>query len=170
MKTVRVLILLVTAITWALFFAGPGSAQEVQPKRSPTTGQAGQENPALRLLSQLNLSNDQKHRIALILRDNRDTLREEITAVVQARFNLFRSVHGDTLDEDAVHQASQDLAEAEENLAVSSAGIFNQVKSVLTPDQMAVLQGFREDMARRMQQRIGSFATFIDSWIDKYGQ
>ncbi len=143
-------------------------ASSAQAEDSGTAAQTLSVGPGLRimqLLSDLNVSTDQKHQIAKIVASNRQDLRTGQDRVFAAREKLFASIHQDTFDEAAVRSASQNVAEQEEDFAVTRAKVVSQVRSLLTDQQKEVLAKARDDFKGRLHMVRDTVRTFIDRWI-----
>lgn len=116
-------------------------------------GPGSMEHRLDRLAERLGLTPEQRDSIAAIRASFRDTL----TAQRQATFELHQSlrgkVHADTLDETAIRATAEQLAQAQADLAVTQAQMLQQVRQVLTPEQLAQLDGLRQLRQERMEAR-----------------
>lgn len=121
----------------------------------------------LRTLMKLDLTQDQKHQIAGILKAERSKIKEQVAVVISARKTLFETTHSEVFDEAAVRSAAKAAANAEEELAVSRARVVSELKAVLTAEQKAVLQDTRLAREKKIKQRIEKAESRIDHWIDK---
>ncbi len=121
-----------------LLLAGPG--------RGGRCGGPGMHgSPALRGLHQLDLSEEQRQQ----LHELRATQREEGQAAHQqlreARVTLAQSIHSEAFDETTVRTASQQVAALEEDQAVERALAFQEVRKILTAEQLEELATLRQE-------------------------
>ncbi|MBF0343412.1 MAG: Spy/CpxP family protein refolding chaperone [Nitrospirae bacterium] len=130
-------------------------------------GTGDTEHILLKALVQLNLTDAQKSAIAGILKGHKDELKSDIQAVVDARVQLFEAIHASIYDETKVRALSRVLANKEEELAVLRAKIVNEVNSVLTVEQKAILEQAREDFAAMIKTKVEKILTLINTWISK---
>lgn len=102
-----------------------------------------------RAMSRLDLTDDQKveiHDILMTSATGTDADRERMGA---ARVSLFEAMHAALFDERSIRDAYAQVAELEADRAVARARAFQQIRSVLDPDQLEELEAMREDMHER---------------------
>lgn len=155
---------LVLALVAVLVFGAAGLAFAAE-KGQGRHG-AGGQGP-LAFLAELNLSDAQKHQVALILKDHRQEARDGVANLMAARKNLFAAVRGPEYNEDAVRQAAREVARFEEEMAVHRAQVFSQVQQLLTPEQKAKVAARRAEFGNKIEQRVQSRLDRLDDWIDR---
>lgn len=119
------------------------------------------------LMIHLNLTDAQKKEIADILKKYQESIKSDVNAVLEARKNLFDAIHADTYDENAVRATSRNAASAEEELAVLRAKIVSEIKAVLTPEQLAIIKQFEEDIFAKIKNKVETIQYLVQLWIDK---
>ena len=100
----------------------------------------------------LGLSREQKEQIKAIFRKHRDEiapLREKMVSERREMRNLIRS---DKPDEAALREQVKKIAATGGDLAVLRAGIFREVRSVLTPAQVEKFRVLQEKRDRRIDR------------------
>ena len=140
---------------------------------SPGAGmmeQGAPQHPAaliMERLAALNLSDAQKHDIAVALKTHREDVRNTLKYYTAARKNLFEAIHRDTLDEQAVRDASRVVAMYEEELSVVRARLTADIKPILTPEQRQTLKETREGFRERIASRLDTGRAMLDMWIER---
>ena len=122
----------------------------------------------LKNVIQFGLKDNQKTQIANILKDERPQVRPLVDNALRAQRQLFETIHKENFDEAAVRQAAKNAASAEEELAVERAKIVSEVKTVFTPEQKEMLQGAKEKLSARIDEKIAKLREVIDSWVDTH--
>jgi periplasmic protein CpxP/Spy len=123
-----------------------------------------------RLLHRLDLTQDQKRQVASILESHRGEIGNVATRLVQATENLLNATAAEPFSEDAVKQAAQAVADQQEQLIALRAGIFNEIKPILTPEQLTTLAQMRGKMAERMKNHVDVKLAALDKWIARHGK
>lgn len=118
------------------------------------------------MFAMLDLTEDQKRDIAIILRDNRDAIEEAIGKVVDSRENLMSYVLSDVYDEAAVRAAYAEVAAAGEVAVLLRARLTADIRSRLTAEQLDTMDSFREDRKTRVRGIISRIRERVRSWID----
>lgn len=155
----------------------PGQVRPQQ-ARGPTAFGAMQHGPddqsdgrimqLLKTLLELDLSGEQKRQIATLLRDQRNrTLRAKQQDAQTARTELQQISQADVLDEKSLDQAARKLGNAEKDLALARAQLYQKVRAVLSESQRAQLDQRREQMRKQMEQRANSVQELIDLWSSR---
>jgi len=116
-------------------------------------GPGSMEQGLSRLADHLGLTPEQRESIAAIRGSFRDTLATQRQATFELRQSLEEKVHGETFDETVIREAAQQLAQAQADLAVTEAQMFQQIRQVLTPEQLAHLDEMRQVRQERMDAR-----------------
>jgi Spy/CpxP family protein refolding chaperone len=104
-----------------------------------------------RLAHRLELTSDQVQAIRAVLQNHAPELREEALAIAEARRTLFATVHAESFDEIALRAAAAAVGEAEAELAVTRAGIVQEVRAVLTEEQQEELAELRGELEERLE-------------------
>lgn len=131
-----------------LLFAGPG--------RGGGFGNHGMHGDSgLRGLHQLDLSEEQREQLHEALSARREEGAEARQELREARIALMQAIHAETLDEGAIRAASQRVSTLEEDQAVERALIFQEVRKILTAEQLEELQSMRQERRERRQGRRG---------------
>lgn len=139
-----------------------GKAESGQvPKRKGHHGPLG-------FLSKLNLTNDQKHKVALILKDHRQEAKETMNNLRTARKNLFAAVNSQEYNEAAVRQAAKDVARWQEEMAVHRAKVMSEVRKVLTPEQISQIEAKKAGFGDKFEKRRQKHMERMDKWIEKH--
>jgi Spy/CpxP family protein refolding chaperone len=128
-------------------------AQSARQGRSgPRAGWGGSGGPELSLRA-LNLTESQRG----LIRDIRERHRgegqqvgERLRQALQAQRKAVESV---PLNEGLIRATTQELAAAQTDAAIHRARVFNEIWSVLTPEQQAQTTKLRAAREQRMQQR-----------------
>ena len=119
-----------------------------------------------RIFRGLDLTKEQKERIAEIMKSNREELKHAAEPLKEARKKLMGITHLDAFDEQAIRKACKTLAIYTEEMAVIRARAMAKAKTVLTPEQKEKLtqkrERFRKQKMRKHQKRRDN----IDEWID----
>jgi Spy/CpxP family protein refolding chaperone len=102
-----------------------------------------------RLAEALGLSDDQKAQLDALRSKQRETMRPLMEAVRQAHDALKKSMDADSPDPATVGQAALTLNAAEKKLRAAHEAAFEEMKSILTPEQQAKLEQMKEKGPRR---------------------
>lgn len=119
------------------------------------------------MLEGLNLSPEQKHQVAQILKDNRDqgkALRENMK---KAHLEMREVMDKTPGDEAAVRKAAQAMAKAGEEMAVHMGKVKAQIDAVLTPEQKAKRAEMRAKFKERFKARMEKHHGELDAWIEQ---
>lgn len=119
------------------------------------------------MLESLNLSPEQKHKVAQILKDNRDqgkALRENMK---KAHLEMREVMDKTPGDEAAVRKAAQAMAKAGEEMAVHMGKVKAQIDAVLTPEQKAKRAEMRAKFKERFKERMEKHHGELDAWIEQ---
>jgi len=148
-----------------LAFATMAAAQDKAPKQEGMMADHGKG--IVRMLENLNLSPDQKHQVAQILKDNREQstpLRESMKKAFEGLREVMDKTPG---DEAAVRAAAQAVAKAGEELAVNRGKVKARIDAVLTPQQKAKRTEMRANFREKFKERMGNRRHALDTWIDQ---
>lgn len=103
------------------------------------------------LTRRLDLTDDQRATLAGLFASHREVRMTEREQLQAARDTLDEQVHADVFDEGAIRAAAAELAALGAERAVARARLLQEVRGVLTPDQM---EQFQEMMSWR-RERMG---------------
>lgn len=107
------------------------------------------------IAERLDLSSEQRDQIRDIRESYRDQTEALMDSVRAARLELHDSIHAELFDESAVRAAAARVGEVEADLAVVRAQIANDIRQVLTPEQVAEALELRERMRDSTDGRRG---------------
>ncbi len=117
-------------------------------------GPMGFLGPMGRLGRQLGITDAQRDQIKAIVQSHRGELKALGDRARQAHQALEAAATADTLDDNAIRQASSGVAAVQADMAVSRAHIRAEIWQILTPDQQAKAKQLRTQFEQRMQQRM----------------
>jgi len=159
-----------TAVVLALMFTFSSTAMARGFGKFHGPGHGGPEFKGLRAVMALNLSDTQREQLSAILEKydrSRDEARENL---MKAHEELALLMHEATFDEQKVRQAHQKVSSVREDMCVQRGNFFAEVRTVLTPEQAALmkerqadrreLRADRRDHRRAMRDRAMPGACF----------
>lgn len=126
-------------------------------------------NPMFRLMHRLNLTADQKSKVAAILKQEEPDIKTAAQQMVEARKQLFTAVMSANYDAKAVSAASQQVANAAEQLAQIRAKIVSQTVPILTPEQQTTFKNMVAKVSSRMGTHLDARFEHLDKWIARHG-
>jgi periplasmic protein CpxP/Spy len=133
-------------------------------------GGGGHGERMLNVLLGLNLSDAQKHDIAVIMKTNRDEFKAVMGQMRDARRDVFDRINAEPLNEDAIRQAVRQLATVGEQAAVLRGRVFSEIKGVLTPEQRTALAEKRTRFEAKFEGGKHRGDSLLDDWINKYSK
>jgi Spy/CpxP family protein refolding chaperone len=135
---------------WAVAVVAVAAAGWVGVARAQGAGlRAGRPGFAgARAFERLNLSADQKDQIQAIRQKNRATAKPLVEAVRDARANLKKAIDSDNPDATAVGQATLQLRSAQQKLQANRRATLDEIRSVLTPEQLDQLNSWKHGQRR----------------------
>jgi len=148
----------VLAVLFAACLLTIGAVAGVQHSRGHHGGPFGGFGFGGRLmgvLSDLDLTEDQKTQIKAILSEEGPKIEPLTDQVLETKKTLFEAIHRQRFDEDAVRSASAAAAGAQAELAVERARTVSRLRALLTDDQQAKLETIRAEFEQRLEKRIG---------------
>ncbi len=116
-----------------------------------------------RIARALDLTDDQKSRIKAILKTHASEIETQMKASAAARRAVHEAVLAQPVDEAAIRAAAQRLGEIHADGAVLFAKIRTEVQPLLTEEQRAKIQKFRDRARRRADSAVKSFEAFLES-------
>ena len=164
MKKLMGLILAVALVMGAAWTMAPNDAQAFG-------GRGGFGGGFLKGVLQLDLTDAQKHDIAVILKKNREEGKAKRADFREAMINLKSVAIADGSNETAVRDAYKAVAAAGEEMAVFKAKVGSELKSVLTPEQVQTIEEKRTERLEKFSNIADSPKhSFIDEWIEMYSK
>lgn len=98
----------------------------------------------LQLAENFRMTRDQKRAMWEIRKNRRDQLAKSTADLMTTRRNLFKLAIADNPDQEAINQASLELAEALVVSTMLKAEIMKARRTVLTPEQLDAIRAFAE--------------------------
>jgi Spy/CpxP family protein refolding chaperone len=111
----------------------------------------------------LDLSGDQKARIKTILKAHAPEIETQMKASAAARQAVHDAVLAQPVDETAIRAAALRLGQVHADGAVLFAKVRTEVEPILTEEQRAKVQKFRDRAGNRSDAAIKSFEAFLAS-------
>ena len=116
----------------------------------------------LALVAELGLTDEQKTDAANIIKENRDSMRSKVDALIKARLKFATVSHQDEFNEEAVRTAYKEVAQAGEEVQVARAELISELRAQLTAEQKEILGSKKAEFI----QRAGMFVEFARKWVD----
>ncbi len=116
-----------------------------------------------RISRALDLTEDQKSQVKAILKTHATEIESQIRASAAARRAVHDAVLAQPLDEAAIRAAAQKLGRVHADGAVLFAKIRTEVQPLLTEEQRAKIQTFRERMRNKAEASVKSFEALVGS-------
>jgi len=120
-----------------------------QPRGGPP-GPPDPERMLDRMTEQLDLSDQQRQDLDAVFAAHRKAMRSTHEAMSAARETLDSQIHAETFDERAIRKAAAVMAVLEADQAVGRAKLFQEIRGILTPEQLQEFEQTREDRRERM--------------------
>lgn len=105
------------------------------------------------ILERIELSEEQLDRIRLVLNGHRRRLLDESHDLETARIAVMDRVRSDDFDAEALRRSHAAASAAELELALDTAEVLREIKSVLTPQQRAAASAVFDELAEGAEQR-----------------
>ena len=112
---------------------------------------------------ELELTQEQEQRIKATLREHKDTLKELIAALHQARSQLRQAIQSPDANESAVRSAATKVAAVEADLAVERMKLYAQINPVLSGEQLQKLKELRSRFEGSMERAIERLGKGLNS-------
>jgi Spy/CpxP family protein refolding chaperone len=151
--------ILVAALAVALhtFAVGASARQGGAPAAPPADRQATEQAQPVQdqseLMRSLNLTPEQRARIAEIRRATEQQSQQITQQLRRSRRALERAIYAENADETTIQQRAKDVADAEAARVRMRADAELKVRRVLTPEQFATFRELRRQTQIRLQQR-----------------
>ena len=124
-------------------------------------GVMGSRILGLKTLIQLNLSDSQKSRILSIIEKYENDIESAKNNLREARHNIRAAIQAGEFNENEIRNAYRQAAPIKEELLVMGAKMKAEMKTVLTPEQLQLLE---ERKAERIEEIRGRF----DRWFENH--
>ena len=115
-------------------------------------GWEGHGHRGHRLAKALGLSKEQKEQIKAIFRKHRDEIAPLRNEMVSERRELRNLILSDKPDEAVLREHAKKIAATSGDLAVRRAKMFQEVRTVLTPEQLKKFRALQEKRDRRIDR------------------
>jgi len=120
------------------------------------TGVMGSRILGLKTLIQLNLSDSQKSRILSIIEKYENDIESAKNNLREARHNIRAAMQAGEFNENAIRNAHRQAAPIKEELLVLGAKMKAEMKTVLTPEQLQLLEERKAERIERFRDRLDS--------------
>jgi Spy/CpxP family protein refolding chaperone len=107
----------------------------------------------LKILKQLDLTEDQQIRVREMFSAHREEMRPYADQLRAARETMAQTMEAAPLDEPALREAHRALAGVREEMVVARARLNDEVRSILTPEQNARLTQLKAERRERMKDK-----------------
>ena len=153
---------LIAALALTIIFAGAFAVDAMHfGRHSGFKGVMGSRILGLKTLIQLNLSDSQKSRILSIIEKYENDIENAKNNLREARHNIRAALQAGEFNENEIRNAYRQAAPIKEELLVMGAKMMAEMKTVLTPEQLQLLE---ESKARRIEEIRGRF----DRWFEEH--
>jgi periplasmic protein CpxP/Spy len=130
-----------------------GSLVYAQGPRPGRQGGPGGRGPLAGLpLRQLQLSDAQQEQVRQIRSRHEAQMRDAVTKLETARRAQQKAVETVPADEAQITSLTQDMVQAQVDVAIQASRVNGEIWSVLTPDQQAQVKKLREEQQARAEQ------------------
>jgi Spy/CpxP family protein refolding chaperone len=116
-----------------------------------------------RIARALDLSDDQKTQIKTVVKSHASEIETQMKASAAARRAVHEAVFAQPVDEAAIRAAAQKLGQVHADGAVLFAKIRVEIQPILTEEQCAKIQKFRDRARHRADSAVKSFEAFLES-------
>ncbi len=130
----------------------------------PGLGGPGGMGPGVGILQDLNLSDEQRDQALEITESHQIGMIKARGDLIKAHDALGDALHGDPLNEEMVRQAYEKLSSLKEDLLVAKAKMMSDLKAILTPEQVQLLNERTAERFDWKQQRRGHGKPSAGRW------
>ena len=153
---------LIAASALTIVFAGAFAVDAMHfGRHSGLKGVVGSRILGLKTLIQLNLSDSQKSRILSIIEKYENDIESAKNNFREARHNIRAALQAGEFNENEIRNAYRQAAPIKEELLVMGAKMMAEMKTVLTLEQLQLLE---ERKAQRIEEIRGRF----DRWFENH--
>lgn len=121
----------------------------------------------LGMLKRLDLTPDQKQKVAEVVKKYRAEIDQNATQMKEARKAFMAAASAENFNENAVKAAADDVAQKMADGMVIRAKIMNESVQFLTPEQKEKLEEMKSRRAERMSNREPHGLGNIERWLEK---
>jgi len=111
----------------------------------------------MRILEEIDLSDDQRTKVFNIIKKYRENNKEAMNKMHESRERLADTMQADEYNESSIRDAYKQVASNMEELTVSRAQMFSEIKPVLTHDQIETIKKMKAKMKKRRECRKSFF-------------
>lgn len=157
---------LVIIATGILVTSAATGAQWVHARGGGGHGGHGGGFGGLKMLMHLDLTDDQKARVRDMLpayRAEKDARQEALRSMRDKMWDLMEA---ERFDENEVRQAFREMAPLMEDMAVSRAQFMHDLKSILTPEQLARVKEKHMNRENRRGEHRRIRESMLDTWLN----
>lgn len=120
-----------------------------------------------RFLDALNLTDAQRSQIKDILSNHKDTIKTNFDKLATARQSMAQIMHSENLDENALRQAFQSVADIRMEMVVLRAKIIQEIRPILTAEQIELWNTLPGRRCHRAQERFQDAWDRFEKWLDE---
>ncbi|MBI4961673.1 MAG: Spy/CpxP family protein refolding chaperone [Desulfomonile tiedjei] len=111
------------------------------------------------LRSELNVTPEQRAKIAATVKSHRDEIRPVAKSILEKRSALREAVLATTKNDEAIRKAANDLGKAIGDASVLASKVIGEARTALTPEQIERIHKFRAENNKAAM-----------AWVDQIGQ
>ncbi len=124
----------------------------------------------MRTLMQMKITESQKHEIAGILMDYKNEFKPVTDSIKSAKNNLRKAILAKSPDKKLVLDAYGRLASSGEEFVLLITEMITAIKSILTPEQLAILEKNGKRIGNAIDHKIKSRRHLLNEWIKMYAR
>ena len=155
MKTKKIVVLAVSVL---FVFAVALTVQAGMPGMGPGMS-------SFKALMDLDLTDAQKGQISEILQKYQAQQEDAWKKMQEVRDIMEPVLTAPEFNEANIRQACEQVSPMIQDVVVQKAKVMNEIRGVLTPEQIKVLEGKRAEMKGKMQKRKAFRKTFLNTWL-----
>lgn len=133
-------------VLWGALSLAPGSARAFIGGDEATQPASSHVR---KMTKELQLTEKQQQQVKNIFADNRTALEPLIKQIAIERRSLRTLVRADTVDEAAIREQSAKVAAIQADLAINRAHLFQKIREILTPEQIAKAKALQAERDKR---------------------
>ncbi len=119
----------------------------------------------LKMLTALDLTDDQKAEVRNILIKYREEQKEIRDRLHKARAEVAEVIHAEPFNEVNIREAIRQISPMMEDMMVLKAKIMAELKTLLNPDQLEFIEKERDEHVKRMGKGMQFRDLMIDTWL-----
>ena len=113
---------------------------------------------------ELNLSDSQKDQALKIMEKYQNNRAEVRESLIKERDNLRTAIQADEFNEGNARKAFQKASSIREDMFIERAKMMTEMKKILTPDQIKVLNERKAERLEKMKGRMDHRRAMVDKW------